>query len=97
MTPQPAAFAAACTDGPGTEPGAEGQLVIRANVTPGTSVLVVEVTAADIPVPLVFNLGVMNGVVSGSIVVSAGSDRLVTVRAFSFDGVETHSGRDRGR
>jgi Big-like domain-containing protein len=82
---------AACSDSP-LSPGAEGRFVVRANLTAGVSVLVVEVTASDIPVPLVFNLPAVDGVASGVIVVRAGSDRLVTVRGFNDDGIETHSG-----
>ncbi len=54
--------------------------------------VVVEVTAADIPGPLVFNLPISGGTASGTITVPAGLARTLTMRAFDALGVETHSG-----
>lgn len=61
----------------------------------GTSIaaLVVEVTAADIPEPLIFNIPVEDGVASGAITVPAGSDRTITVRAYDSQRIETHRGQ----
>jgi len=66
---------------------------VYANLT-GTNIagLVVEVTAPDIPEPLIFNIPGTDGIASGVITLPAGSDRLVTVRAFDHNGIETHRG-----
>ena len=73
--------------------GREAHLVVTADVS-GTRIteLVVAVSAPDIPQPLVFNIAVQNGMASGVLTVSAGSDRTITVRAFDAAGVETHRG-----
>ena len=78
--------------------GVEGRTVqttlyIRASLT-GTTVatVVVDVTAPDIPTPLVFNIPSANGVAAGSISVTAGSNRTITLRAYDAGGVETHTG-----
>ena len=80
---------------PATGPSGDGQahLAVRADVA-GTAVatVVVEVRAADIPAPLVFNFIVADGVASGSITIPAGSGRAITIRAFDAGGVETHEG-----
>jgi hypothetical protein len=84
---------AACN--PGTAPSGDGQahLAVRADVS-GTAVatVVVEVSAADITTPLVFNFIVSGGVASGSITIPAGTGRTITIRAFDAGGVETHEG-----
>jgi hypothetical protein len=85
---------ASCAQGPsGPGPGKDATLVIRANLA-GTAAasVVVDVTAADIPATLVFNIPVSNGVASGTITVPAGSNRTITLRAFDAGGIETHSG-----
>jgi len=71
----------------------QAQLFIRAELT-GTTVamVVVEVTASDIPTPLVFNIPTVNGVAAGPISVRAGSNRTITLRAYDAGGVETHTG-----
>lgn len=56
------------------------------------STLVIEVTAADILTPLVFNLAIQNGVASGTISVPAGSGRTITMHAYDVNGIETHRG-----
>lgn len=60
----------------------------------GTNIagLVVEITASDIPEPLIFNIPGDAGIASGVITVPAGSDRHVTVRGFDQNGIETHRG-----
>jgi glucose/arabinose dehydrogenase len=71
----------------------EATLLVRANVA-GTAVatLVVEVSAPDIAPPLVFNITITAGVALGTVTVQAGSNRLITMRAFDTGGVETHRG-----
>ena len=84
-----------CTDAPLDPVGPSGQahLQFRADLSSAAvSTLVVEVTARDIPVPLVFNIEVRDGVAAGQVTVPAGSERTVTVRAYDAGGVETHRG-----
>ena len=80
---------------PSTEPPAHGQahLAVTANVA-GTAVatVVVEVTAPDIPTPLVFNFVVADGFASGTITIPAGSNRTITIRAYDAGAVLTHRG-----
>lgn len=88
------AAAAACSgDATGSRPGDEALLQVSANVsaTP-INTLVVEVTAADIPNPLVFNLEVQNGTASGTIKMPSGTARTITVKAFDSSGQITHEG-----
>jgi hypothetical protein len=84
----------ACTEGI-TNPG-DGQLsAIRVTAnTSGTPIntLVVTVTAADIPTPLVFNIVASNGVATGTIKVPPGAARTFTVRAYDTGGSITHEG-----
>lgn len=84
----------ACTEGI-TNPG-DGELsAIRVTAnTSGTpiSTLVVEVTAADIASPLVFNIVANNGVATGTIKVPPGSARTFTVKAYDSGGSITHQG-----
>jgi hypothetical protein len=87
--------AAACEQHPTEAPFSTGEagLAIYANVGEADlATLAVEVTAADISTPLVFNLEVEDGVASGSIRLPAGTDRLITVRGFSSTGEVTHHG-----
>jgi hypothetical protein len=84
----------ACTDGI-TGPGGGETSAIRVTAnTSGTPIatLVVEVTAADISSPLVFNLVSSNGVATGTIKVPPGTARTFTVRAFDSSGAITHEG-----
>lgn len=87
------AVSACSGDATGGQPGAQAQLQVSANVsaTP-ISTLVVEVTASDIPQPLVFNLQVQNGVASGTIKMPPGNARTITVKAFDTSGQITHQG-----
>src|SRR5436309_12967927 len=85
---------AACSTGDVTRPPAgDASLVVRVNVS-GTAVatVVVDVSAPDMPTPLVFNIPVVDGVASGTITIPAGSNRTVAIRAFDAGGVETHTG-----
>src|SRR5213592_4971079 len=68
-------------------------LLVRADVS-GTLVatVVVQLTAPDIPTPLMFNIPVANGIAAGTITVPAGSNRTITLRAYDAGGVRTHSG-----
>ncbi len=63
-------------------------------ITVGTpiSTLVVEVTAADLPASLVFNLTVVNGVAAGTIKIPPGPARAIHVTAVDDQGVVTHEG-----
>ena len=74
-------------------PTGEAKLVLFADVS-GTSVatVVVDVTAPDIPTALVFNVPVVNGQAMDTILVPAGSNRTIAMRAYDAGGVETHSG-----
>jgi len=77
----------------GVGPMKDAALVLVADVsTTSVATVVVDVTAADIPTTLVFNITVVNGVAAGTIVVPAGSQRTVAMRAYDAAGVETHSG-----
>jgi hypothetical protein len=84
----------ACSDGI-TDPAAGSGSAIRVTAnTSGTPIatLVVQVTAADISTPLVFNLQSSNGVATGTIKVPPGTARTFTVRAFDSTGGITHEG-----
>lgn len=86
---------AACSDvsGPGDARVPLASLTLSANVV-GTpiDVLVVTVTAADIPTPLVFNLTAVEGTAQGTIRVPPGAARLISVEAFDAEGNITHEG-----
>jgi uncharacterized protein YjdB len=86
------ALLGACTEAP-QAPGRDGTLNVSANLS-ATSVamVVVVVTAADIPSPLTFNLTIVSGVASGTITIPAGSNRTITMHAYDANGVETHNG-----
>jgi len=77
----------------GSARGAETTLLVRANLS-GTSVaiVVVEVTAPDLPTSPLFNIPIVNGVASGAITLRAGSGRTITMHAYDAGGVETHRG-----
>jgi glucose/arabinose dehydrogenase len=85
----------ACVDTIEPLPQGEARLLVSANVA-GTAIttVVVSITAADIATPIVANFAVSGQTISGSIVIPAGSRRIVTARAFDDGGVETHSGAD---
>jgi hypothetical protein len=91
-----AAAALACADAGTTDPTprtAGARLGVALNVE-GTPVVAVtaEVSAPDIPAKLLFSLKVEGGVASGSIEVTAGSGRTVTLRGFDAQGILTHQG-----
>jgi hypothetical protein len=54
----------------------------------------VEISAPDIDPPSVQNISVVDGVAAGSVEVTAGADRVLTVRAFDARGGVTHRGTD---
>jgi hypothetical protein len=84
---------AACGDGPIDPNQGRGTLIVRADVSAtAVATLVAEVTAPDIPVALLFNIPISAGVASGTIVVPAGSNRSVALRAYDVGGILTHSG-----
>ena len=72
---------------------AEAKLLLQADLS-GTAVatVVVQVTAADIPSPLVFNVPVAQSQAIGTITVPAGSSRTISLRAYDAGGVATHAG-----
>jgi hypothetical protein len=79
-------------------PGRSGDLsplVVSASVA-GTSIstLVLTVSAADIPAPLVFNLEAdpATGVAAGTLRIPAGDDRLISAQAFDASAEVTHEG-----
>jgi hypothetical protein len=87
--------AAACTDGiTSTDDGGPTSAIRVTANTSGTPIatLVVQVTAADINTPLVFNLQSVNGVATGTIKVPPGTARTFTVKAFDSSGQVTHEG-----
>ena len=91
-----AVFAASC-ESPSYPKGGppEGLIPLRITaITAGTAIstLVVQVTAADIPTALVFNLTVVNGVASGTIQIPPGPARTIAVTAFDAQGDITHDG-----
>jgi len=90
-------FGSACADGPvaPAEPDAAGQLVplrLTAQVSDLVHGVSVEISAPDIDPPSVQNVPIVDGVASGSVEVTAGTDRVFTVRAFDARGVVTHLG-----
>lgn len=66
--------------------------VSAAAIATTVNLVVIKVTAADIPVPLVFNFPVTGGAISGSITVPAGSDRTISASAYDAGNTETHRG-----
>lgn len=89
------AAALACSSGRtvGPAPPPPVDLLVTASVS-GTSVatVVVEVTAVDIPTPIVANLTVVAGSASGLVAVPPGLARTFTARAFDGGGGVTHEG-----
>jgi Big-like domain-containing protein len=85
---------AACVPGDVTRPpGGQASLIVHVDVAAtAVATVVVEVSAPDIPTPLVFNIPITGGVASGTITIPAGSNRTIAIRAFDATGVETHSG-----
>jgi hypothetical protein len=83
---------AGCSGDPGGPP-APAIILVHASLA-GTAVatVVIEVSAPDIPAPLVFNLTVANGVASGVLTLPAGSARTIAVRAYNAGGIQTHTG-----
>jgi hypothetical protein len=83
----------ACTEGITNSGGPTSAIRVTAN-TSGTPIatLVVQVTAADIATPLVFNLQSVDGVATGTIKVPPGTARTFTVQAFDAGGSITHEG-----
>lgn len=82
-----------CGDPPVGPPAGQATLAVSADLS-GTTVamVVVEVSASDIPTTLVFNLNIVDGVAAGTFTVPAGSNRTILLRGYDAGGVETHSG-----
>ena len=88
--------AGACGSGDRIGPSADGdvaKLRVMAEVV-GTPVdrMVATVSAADIPLPLVFNLPVVDGVATGTLRITPGAARTITLQAFESSGEITHEG-----
>jgi len=77
--------------GPGAQTMAELRVSAMVAGTP-INLLVVRVTASDIPTPLAFNLSVQNGVAQGTIRLPPGMRRMITVDAYDTDGDITAEG-----
>jgi len=80
--------------GPNSPTGAaRATLLVQASLV-GTPVarLVVQVSAPDISPPAVFNIPIANGMAAGTITLTAGSQRVLTLQAYDAGGVETDSG-----
>ncbi len=84
----------ACTDTASPkQTGTSATLSVSADVSgTGIATVVVDVTAADIPTMLVFDIPITNGVASGTFTIPAGSARTIVLRAYDAGGVETHTG-----
>jgi hypothetical protein len=90
-----AAGLAACHDHPleSPPPAGDAQLALNASVAgTGIQTLVVTVSAADIPAPLVFNIAARDGVASGTLRLPAGTARRVVLEAFDAAGEATYEG-----
>lgn len=93
-----AVVALACASEPISPPAAPESASLRVtafSVGPTISTIVVEVSAADIATPLVFNLALDagTGVASGVVRVPHGDDRLFSLTAFNASGAITHDGQ----
>jgi glucose/arabinose dehydrogenase len=70
-------------------------LLVRANFASAAvtvATITVQVTAPDMTTPLLFNIPIVNGVATGTVTISAGANRTITMRAFDTGGVQTHEG-----
>ena len=90
------ALFAGCTDAPPSGPGPDDELAairVSANVlnTP-IDLLVIEVSAADLPSNAVFNLPVVEGVATGTLRIPPGPARTFFVTAYDEAGEITHEG-----
>lgn len=88
-------LAAACgsDSGPaGPDDEAAGLRVTAFVAGTPVATLVVEVTATDIPNPLLFNLTAVEGVASGTLKLPPGQARTIAVRAYDDAGEITHEG-----
>jgi hypothetical protein len=62
------------------------------SAAPVVAALAVTVSAADIDPALVFNVDLVNGSATDTITVPAGRNRVIDVRGFGADGMQTHFG-----
>src|SRR5690349_11623474 len=77
----------------GTAPSTQLETPVQVNAAlTGSAVawLSVEVTASDIPVPIVVTLEANGSAAHGSVTVPAGEDRTFTARGFDVEGTLTH-------
>lgn len=85
-------------DGAPTDPAGEDGAPVALNIQTSTtenemiSVIAVEVTGAGIPVPIIANFDVVDGVARGTLSVPAGQDRTFTGRGFDMQAHVTHEG-----
>jgi hypothetical protein len=77
---------------PPPDEGSAALQVVASSVPATVKTLVIELTAADIPAPRVFNVGVSGGTASGTITVPVGRSRTLTIRAYDGGGIESHRG-----
>lgn len=97
LIPLATAVILACDAGRFVSPPEEESATLRLYAAVASDVvtgLSVEIDAYDIEPPLVFNIPISEGVATGSVRVTAGSDRRFTLHAFDAHGVETHRGSD---
>jgi hypothetical protein len=87
-------LAAACGDAPTDPPAAEtATLGFSLNNLPAQMrLMVVEVTAPDIPHPLVYDINLLDGTAVGRIDVPAGLARTIHVRAYDMNLAQSHEG-----
>jgi hypothetical protein len=85
---------AGCVDSPteGGVPDGHARLLLNATALVTSATLSLEVTGPGIDEPLVFNLPVVDGTATGSVVVPVGSSRVFTGRLYDAGGTETHRG-----
>jgi uncharacterized protein YjdB len=67
-------------------------LTIQASATSSVVSATIEVTGPGIDPPIVAQLAVVNGAISGTVTVPTGSSRTFTLRTFDANGVELHRG-----
>lgn len=85
---------AGCSEaaGPGAPDAAQLQVSAYVGGTP-IETLVVEVTAADLPTPLVFNITRTGDTATGTVLVPPGPGRTFVARAYDANDVVTHEGQ----
>lgn len=89
-------ISAACDHSTAPQPQqGTAQLFVQAvfNSANVPSTVVVEISAADLnPNPLIYNLAVQNDTAKGAVTVPAGDSRVITIKAYDANGIETYTG-----